>query len=72
VISRNGGLADAAATALSVAGSEAWQRIARQMSVTEVMLVDEAGKVYLTPAMQARIHFESKVPEVIVSAQQRN
>lgn len=72
VISRIGSLADAAATALSVAGPVAWQRIARQMTVTEVMLVDEAGKVYLTPAMQARMHFESPVPEVIVSAQQRN
>ncbi len=67
VISRNGGLADAAATALSVAGPESWQRIARQLSVTEVMLVDETGRVFLTPAMQARIHFESRVPEVIVS-----
>ena len=67
VISRKGGLADAAATALSVAGPEQWQQIATRMAVDQVMLVDETGRVYLTPAMQKRIRFESETPEVIVS-----
>jgi thiamine biosynthesis lipoprotein len=67
VISPKGGLADAAATALSVAGPEQWQRIASRMGVDQVMLVDAAGRVYLTPAMQKRIRFESETPEVIVS-----
>jgi thiamine biosynthesis lipoprotein len=67
VISRDGGLADAAATALSVAGPQAWQRIARRMALEQVMLVDEQGKVYLTPAMQARIRFQSEAPEVVVA-----
>ncbi len=67
VISPDGGLADAAATALSVAGPDAWQRIARQMGVDQVMLVDESGRVYLTPAMQARIRFESEIAELIVA-----
>lgn len=67
VINRDGGLADAAATALSVAGPDAWQRIAGQMGVEQVMLVDESGRVYLTPAMQARVRFESEIAELIVA-----
>lgn len=66
VISQDGTLADAAATALSVAGPEEWRRIAQRMSVNQVMLVDEAGRVYLTPAMQGRVRFEAEVAEVIV------
>jgi FAD:protein FMN transferase len=67
VISRDGGLADAAATALSVAGPKQWQRIAVQMGLTEVMLVDDKGSVYLTPEMQARIKFQQQIDSVIVS-----
>lgn len=67
VIHRDGGLADAAATALSVAGPDDWQRIAARMGVDQVMLVDEAGRVYLTPAMQQRVRFDSEVPEVILA-----
>ncbi len=68
VISKDGGLADAAATALSVAGPEDWQRIAGRMGLSEVMLVDERGVVYLTPAMQKRIALEQKVAQVVVAA----
>ncbi len=60
VIARDGALADAAATALSVAGAPLWRRIARQMGVDEVMLVDGEGRVYLTPAMEQRIHLETR------------
>lgn len=67
VISKDGGLADAAATALSVAGPEGWQKVAAQMGLTQVMLVDETGTVYLTPAMQRRITLEQKVTRVVVS-----
>jgi thiamine biosynthesis lipoprotein len=67
VISTRGGLADAAATALSVAGPGQWQRIAARMGLEQVMLVDEAGRVYLSPAMQRRIRFDSEPREVIVS-----
>ncbi len=49
--------ADAAATALFVAGPKDWQRIARQMGISTVMLVDEQGKIYITPEMQARVSF---------------
>ena len=66
VISKNGGLADAAATALSVAGPQDWRRIAARMGLTQVMLVDDQGVVYLTPAMQQRITLEQEVAQLVV------
>lgn len=66
VIHNDGAVADAAATALTVAGPDAWVRIARSMGLHEVMLVDENGTVYMTPKMAARIHFEGDKPEHIV------
>ncbi|MCU7879169.1 MAG: FAD:protein FMN transferase [Candidatus Thiodiazotropha sp. (ex Lucinoma aequizonata)] len=67
VISSNGGLADAAATALSVAGPQAWRVIAEQMDLTQVMLVDEKGVVYLTPEMRDRIELQQMVSDIRVS-----
>ncbi len=49
--------ADVAATALVVAGSTAWPEVARKLGVSDVMIVDEAGRVQLTPGMAARVHF---------------
>lgn len=66
VIHENGGIADAAATALVVAGVSDWQRIARQMGVQAVMLVDDAGTVYMSPAMQRRIEFTGETPAKIM------
>jgi len=60
--------ADAAATALFVAGPDAWPAIARQMGVKYVMLVDREGRIHLNPAMQARLKFESE-PEAIVMSE---
>ncbi|MES9948638.1 MAG: FAD:protein FMN transferase [Candidatus Thiodiazotropha sp.] len=67
VISMDGGLADAAATALSVAGPGQWESIAAQMGVNEVMLVDEKGDVHLSPSMRDRIEFQQHIDRVIVS-----
>lgn len=67
VISKNGGLADAAATALSVAGPDDWQKIAKQMGLTQVMLVDEKGVVYITPELRDRIEFQQEAPKIVVS-----
>lgn len=67
VIHTDGALADAAATALVVAGPEQWVQIARRMGIREAMLVDDSGTVYLSPEMSARLHFERKAPRVVVS-----
>lgn len=68
VISRDGGLADAAATALSVAGPQQWHKIAAQMGLVDVMLVDENGTVHVSPQMRQRIEFQQSIDRVLVSA----
>jgi FAD:protein FMN transferase len=67
VIHENGAIADAAATALVVAGPQDWERIARQMGITTAMLVDDAGVVYISPAMMQRIHFQTEPAVLHVS-----
>jgi len=66
VIHGDGGTADAAATALTVAGPDHWFRIAKQMGLKYVMVVDEAGTVYMNPQMAERIVFEGAPPADIV------
>ncbi|MDH5784921.1 MAG: FAD:protein FMN transferase [Chromatiales bacterium] len=69
VLHANGGIADAAATALVVAGVTGWQRIAARMGIEAVMLVDDAGTVYMTPGMQQRIEFTAIPPANIITAE---
>lgn len=57
VIARDGATADAAATALFIAGPNAWPRIARAMGVDTVLLIDAAGTVQMSPKMAARLQF---------------
>jgi thiamine biosynthesis lipoprotein len=66
VISREGLPADAAATALIVAGLDSWPEVAHALDLYQVAVVDENGTVYLTPAMEQRIHFSSETEKVIV------
>ncbi|MEZ5840224.1 MAG: FAD:protein FMN transferase [Hyphomicrobiales bacterium] len=58
VIHRDGALADGAATALSVAGPGEWPAVAARMGVTDVVLVDGAGTLYLTATMKSRLRIE--------------
>ena len=67
VIHDDGAVADAAATALVLAGAADWQRIAAQMGVELAMLVDERGTVHMPPAMAARVHFTGEPPPVQLS-----
>ena len=69
VIHTDAGRADAAATALFVAGSKDWQAIAKSMKVRYVMLIDADGNIHLTSAMEKRIKFLNKSPtsRIIVS-----
>jgi thiamine biosynthesis lipoprotein len=67
VIHKNATTADAAATALFVAGPKLWQKIAAHMGVTQVMLIDDKLTFYMTPEMAKRIHFEiDPKPRVII------
>lgn len=68
VIHDNGTSADAAATALAIAGPEHWRDIARKMGIRHVLLVDSNQRVQFTPSMQGRIHFETPLPvEMLVT-----
>ncbi len=68
VIHGTAATADAAATALFVAGPDHWAAVARSMGVELVMLVDTHGVIHMTPGMQQRIHFEPGLaPEIRIS-----
>lgn len=45
VIHSNPTTADAAATAILIAGKDKWQKIAKQMGVSEILLIDQQGKI---------------------------
>lgn len=59
VLHRSAGLADAAATALLVAGPQRWRRVAERMGVSEVLVIgcDLRGEV--TPRLAQRLQFAS-------------
>jgi len=69
VIADEGLLADAAATALLVAGLEGWPEVARALFLDQVAVVDASGTVFLTPAMEQRIEFGGEVAHVVVPNQ---
>ncbi len=68
VIHESAVVADAAATALFVAGPKDWQRIARQMGIKYVLLVDENNIVHMNPAMAKRVQLMDKKQTVELSA----
>jgi len=68
VIHDNGTEADAAATALVVAGVEEWPRVARSMGILHVMLVEENGTVHLSPSMVKRVEFQGEKPPITVTS----
>ncbi len=57
VIHPDATVADAAATALLVAGKVKAARIAKQMGVEQFLMVGEEGEIYLTRAMEERVRF---------------
>ncbi|MDX1696641.1 MAG: FAD:protein FMN transferase [Thiohalobacterales bacterium] len=65
VVHDNAGLADAAATALFVAGPEGWRNIARRMGIRHVMFVDREGTIHVTPAMRDIITLSDDVMEKV-------
>jgi thiamine biosynthesis lipoprotein len=64
VLSHDAALADAAATALFIAGPREWVSVARKMGVSEVLLIDSGGTAHVTPSLARRVHFED-APENI-------
>jgi len=69
VLHHNASLADAAATALFVAGDD-WPRIATAMGISHVMLIKPNGEIELSPDMHQRINLLDKDMPAIIRALQ--
>lgn len=68
VVDESATLADAASTALMVAGLQDWHRIARQMGVKYVMLIDGSHTVHVNPKMARLAEFQRRnLPDAVVS-----
>lgn len=57
VIDHDAARADAAATALFVAGTEEWRRTAATMNIECAMLIDDQGRIHMTDCMHKRLQF---------------
>ena len=67
VIAADGVTADAAATALFVAGPERWPEVARAMGVRHVLRVDASGRIEATQEMRDRLELgEGSAADIIV------
>lgn len=67
VIHTDATTADAAATALYVAGKKDWHWIAKKMGIKYVLLIDSEGNLLMNPAMQKRIELLTSDPEIEIS-----
>jgi thiamine biosynthesis lipoprotein len=62
-----GVLSDATSKPLFIAGSANWLAAARQMNISDALLIDTAGVVHLTAAMKKRLEFTDKSTVTTVS-----
>lgn len=69
VIYPGGGVGGGASTALMVAGPADWLQVVRGMHLKQAMLVAADRKVYLTPDLAKRIHFEVEPPPTVIIGQ---
>lgn len=67
VIHEQAVVADAAATALFVAGPGDWYRIARKMGIKYALLVDEAGRLHMNPKMRNRLQLSNDDHVIVLS-----
>ena len=63
VLHSDAATADAAATALFVAGPDGWPETAGRLGLDTVMLMDRAGRLHMTPAMQERLWINREAGE---------
>ena len=59
--------ADAAATALFVAGPDLWHEVAQRMGIRYVLLMDSEGTIHMNPAMAERVEMLDRNPDVAIS-----
>jgi thiamine biosynthesis lipoprotein len=68
VLAGDGTRADAAATAIFVAGPDRWRRVARALGVAAVLRVDSEGQIEMTAAMRDRIQISAEYTSSIIPA----
>ena len=66
VFDTEAGKADAAATAIFVAGLDEWYEVAKKMGVTGAMIVAEDGTIHMTRNLQDRIYFDIEPKPTII------
>ena len=59
-----GVLSDAASKPLFISGAQGWRAAAKKMQIEEALLLDGAGKVHLSAALQKRLEFADKTMAV--------
>ncbi len=59
VVTGEGTLADAAATAIMVAGKNDWPEVASALGLDTILVIDEKGDLYMTEKMRDRLTLES-------------
>lgn len=67
VIHPDAAVADAAATALFVAGPDEWYAIAKKMDLHYVLLIDAQGRIHMNPAMAERLRFLQPHETILLS-----
>lgn len=63
---RAGLLSDAASKPLFISGANGWRAAARQMNVSEAMLIDAQGHIQVTAALRKRLEFADKQAHIEV------
>jgi len=64
VIAQDCARADAAATALFVAGPDEWPLIAARMGIEQAMIVTDDGQVEVSPKLAPRLEFPHRQPRI--------
>jgi thiamine biosynthesis lipoprotein len=59
--------ADAAATALFIAGPKQWHQVAQMMKIGYVLLIDSEGTLHMNPAMQQRLQLVGSSHRIKIS-----
>ena len=59
IVHSDGATADAAATALFIAGIEQWKTVASSMGISHVMIIDVDNNVLITPELAQRMQYET-------------
>lgn len=67
VVHPDAALADAAATALFVAGPEDWPAVARQLGVDQVLVVDSEGNISVTAALHRQLRLEGDASVKVIT-----